>query len=172
MRSKTVAKDKVKAPSALQSATITKKRGRPSKADIAAREAAAQFSPDAAPVEKKKRGRPAKIKAEAVSPSETARPVPTAPKKSARPKKADLAWENTFLKIQHLLALGAVHIKLDGVEVAIPTAQIAAPNGFSHDYSETEKQISQMAKVAPMDNPDEYAEAQDRWANHEPMPRI
>lgn len=90
-------------------------------------------------------------------------------------------WDATFSKISQLATMGALHVKVDGVEVAFAPESFqvnATTNGRPYheaDYEadrETERSIAQMAKVAPLDNPDEYAEAQDRWANHEPLPRI
>ena len=103
-------------------------------------------------------------------------------------KKANAAWQASFSKIETLAQMGAVHIKVDGIEVVFPPDAFQAvstkgrefgateANGREYQFRNTEEdmeaQVAQLAKVAPMDNPDEYAEAQDRWANHEPMPRI
>jgi len=109
-------------------------------------------------------------------------------KAAKSPKKADKLWQASFAKIETLAQMGAVHIKVDGIEVVFPPdafqavstkgrefGQAQAPASefqFDGTSEDMEAQVAQLAKVAPMDNPDEYAEAQDRWANHEPMPRI
>lgn len=129
----------------------------------------------------KKLGRPRKTDAEKALSKTTAK-AEKAPKKS---KKEEKEWQTTFQKIEVLAQMGALHIKLGGVEVAFaPDAfqNVATRNGslgpvrdFDADSDSDEEirdQVAQLAKVAPMDNPDQYAEQQDRWANHEPLPRI
>lgn len=107
------------------------------------------------------------------------------PKQKKSEKMAAALWQQTFDKIEVLVSMGAVQIKLDGVEVVFPPNVLLqrAANGTGSTFSDSTGQteysveevaasVSQLAKVAPLDNPDEYAEAQDRWVNHDPLPRI
>jgi hypothetical protein len=161
-----------------------------SKTDKTAKQKAPTAKPSATTDAPKKRGRPRKVDVEAAQAAGGVKPVKKekAPKVKLSEKKANAAWQASFSKIETLAQMGAVHIKVDGIEVVFPPDAFQAVSTKGREFGqaqasaneyqfngtdeEMEASVAQLAKVAPMDNPDEYAEAQDRWANHEPMPRI